>query len=67
MEAKRLEKEAKDRERAEAQARDQARREIEREKARLAKRYPLPDEVRGILELEDVTGIRCISSPSFTS
>lgn len=46
MEAKRLEKEALAKERAEAQAREQARREIEREKARLAKRYPLPDEVR---------------------
>lgn len=46
LEIKRLEKEVRDRERAELQARDQARREIEREKARLAKRYPLPDEVR---------------------
>lgn len=46
MEAKRVEKEALAKERAEAQAREQARREVEREKARLAKRYPLPDEVR---------------------
>lgn len=45
LEQKRLEKEARDRERAEQQAREQARRGVEREKARLAKRYPLPDEV----------------------
>lgn len=45
LEQKRLEKEAKDRERAEQQAREQARRGIEKERARLAKRYPLPDEV----------------------
>ncbi|CAM9500221.1 unnamed protein product [Scytosiphon promiscuus] len=44
LEQKRLEKEAKDRERAEQHAREQARRGIERERARLAKRYPLPDE-----------------------
>ncbi|CAN0475433.1 unnamed protein product, partial [Ectocarpus sp. 8 AP-2014] len=44
LEQKRLEKEAKDRERAEQQAREQARRGIEKERARLAKRYPLPDE-----------------------
>lgn len=53
LEQKRIEKEVKDRERAEQQAREQARREIERERARLAKRYPLPDEVckvnRGVL------------------
>lgn len=45
MEKKRLEKEARDRQRAELQAKEQKRRELEREKARLAKRYPLPDEV----------------------
>lgn len=45
MEKKRLEKEARDRQRAEQQAKEQKRRELEREKARLAKRYPLPDEV----------------------
>lgn len=45
LEAKRLEKEAKDKERAETQAREQARREAERQKARLAKRYPISDEV----------------------
>ncbi|CAM9362910.1 unnamed protein product, partial [Ectocarpus sp. 4 AP-2014] len=44
LEQKRLEKEAKDRERAEQQAREQARRGIEKERAKLAKRYPLPDE-----------------------
>lgn len=49
LEVKRLEKEARDRERAEQQAREQVRREIEREKARLAKRYPLPDEVSVLL------------------
>lgn len=49
LEVKRLEKEARDRERAEQQAREQVRREIEREKARLAKRYPLPDEVPVLL------------------
>ena len=48
LEQKRLEKEARDRERAEQQAREQARRGVEREKARLAKRYPLPDEVGGM-------------------
>ena len=46
LEQKRIEKEAKDRERAEQHAREQARRGIEKERARLAKRYPLPDEVR---------------------
>lgn len=53
LEQKRVEKEARDRERAEQQAREQARREIEREKARLAKRYPLPDEVgaRGVFRV----------------
>lgn len=45
MEKKRLEKEARDRQRAELQAKEQKRRELEKEKARLAKRYPLPDEV----------------------
>ena len=51
LEQKRLEKEARDRERAEQQAREQARRGVEREKARLAKRYPLPDEVGGMRAL----------------
>lgn len=46
LEQKRVEKELKDRERAEQQAREQARRGIEKERARLAKRYPLPDEVQ---------------------